>query len=81
MSNESALEKARQRRRELKEQGEKLTKKNPIEKWEENKTSLRACINANCFECVGGEHDPGGRGRIRDCQIMNCKFHRVRPYQ
>ena len=53
--------------------------RNPLEKLQDNPTSLRLAINANCFDCGGGE-EPNWRNRIKFCQILNCPLHKVRPY-
>lgn len=71
------LEKARKLRREMTERGEVLKQRNPMEVWEENKTSLRKSINAMCFDCNGGEHY---RSRTKYCQIYDCPLWLVRPY-
>lgn len=38
-------------------------------------------IRAKCWNCIGGTHDPGAHGRIRDCSHSACPIHQVRPYQ
>ena len=55
---------------------ERSPQKNPIEKWEENKKSLRASVSAFCFECIGEI-----KADIRDCTAYDCKLYHVRPYQ
>lgn len=50
--------------------------KNPKDRWSENKKSLRASIDAFCFECIG-ESIP----EIRECTAKNCPLYVVRPYQ
>lgn len=34
---------------------ERTAPKTPLEKWEENKTSLRMSCNAMCYQCFGGD--------------------------
>lgn len=51
-------------------------RKTPKDKWRENPTSLRASINAFCWECIGENVDD-----IRNCTAENCPLYRVRPYQ
>ena len=46
-----------------------------------NPKSLRKAINAMCFDCQGGNADPGVTQRIRTCEIPTCPLHPVRPYQ
>ncbi len=38
--------------------------------------SLRAAINANCLDCQGYE-----QAEVKRCQILDCTFHSLRPYQ
>jgi hypothetical protein len=51
----------------------------PIERARRNPTSLRLAINAKCWDCQGGDADPNPRQRIRDCEILSCPLHAVRP--
>lgn len=81
-----ALIAARKAAKEKREAGETLTRKSPWEKWLENPKSLRACVNAMCYQCMGGGHDPGTIGAIRNCTankeaIVPCPLWQVRPYQ
>ena len=54
----------------------KASPKNPVEKWEENKTSLRLSINAFCYQCIGEVKE-----EIRNCTAYDCPLFVVRPYQ
>ena len=78
-----ALEKARQvrmqNRKNAIENGEEseLTKRNPDERWQDNKKSMRHSINRNCYICCGGENF---RARIKYCNIFKCSFWLLRPY-
>lgn len=56
-------------------------RKNPIEKLATNPKSLRLAVNAKCFDCEGGDSDPGVRGRIGTCKVTGCGLWAVRPYQ
>jgi hypothetical protein len=38
-------------------------------------------IKAICFECVGGGADDGPKLAIRDCRVLTCPLHPVRPWQ
>jgi hypothetical protein len=38
--------------------------------------SLRACINAQCLECVGWQS-----GEVTRCTDLGCPLYAVRPYQ
>lgn len=42
---------------------------------------LAHSVKAICFECVGGNADPGPKLRVRDCAITACHLHGVRPWQ
>jgi hypothetical protein len=61
--------------------GIKLVQLNPLEKAAKNPTSLRLAINAKCWDCQGGDCDPGIRQRIGACSVTKCPLHPVRPYQ
>ena len=54
---------------------------NPIEKLAQNPKSLRAAINAKCFDCMGQNSDPAVKWRIGNCEIPDCPLFNVRPYQ
>lgn len=70
------LQKARDTRARMKEQGIKLTKRNLVQVWEEDKLSLRKSINAKCYDCCHGDIDS-----IVHCTIKSCPLWLVRPYQ
>jgi hypothetical protein len=53
----------------------------PIQKARANPNSLRKAITAFCFECVGGDGEPGARNHVRDCTAKGCPLFRVRPWQ
>ena len=53
----------------------------PIEKLRANPKSLRASINAKCFDCMGQDSDPAVKWRIGNCEIPDCPLYNVRPYQ
>lgn len=42
---------------------------------------LVAAIQGICFECVGGDADPGPKLRVRDCARTDCPLRAVRPWQ
>lgn len=58
--------------------GERL---DPIERAKRNPQSRALAINAKCWDCQGGDADPGIRARIRACPITRCALHAFRPYQ
>lgn len=44
--------------------------------------SLRKAINAHCWDCVGGKADSQNPRRlVRECEIVHCNLHPVRPWQ
>ncbi len=53
----------------------------PIERAKRNPKSLRAAIDAMCWDCQGRGVDPGTRWRIGNCEITACPLYPVRPYQ
>ena len=60
---------------------ERTTPKNPLEKWEEDKTSLRKSCNAFCYQCMGGDMGDNVIGEIRKCSSKDCALWHVRPYK
>lgn len=38
-------------------------------------------IRARCWQCVAGDSDAGGTGRIADCASRDCALWSVRPYK
>ena len=59
---------------------EKPKQKNPMEKAEEDPTSMRKAINAKCYDCI---YDPaaGGswRDQVRACASKSCPLYSVKP--
>lgn len=60
---------------------ERTPPKNPLQKWEENKTSLRKSVSAQCFMCMGGDDGDNVIGEIRNCSSKVCTLWHVRPYK
>ena len=60
---------------------ERTVPKNPLEKWEEHKTSLRKSISAQCFLCMGGVDGDNVIKEIRECSSYSCTLREVRPYK
>jgi hypothetical protein len=56
-------------------------RKDPIQKLATNPKSLRLSVNAKCYDCEGGDADPGVRARIGGCKVTTCGLWAVRPYQ
>lgn len=78
-----AIKAAQAARQAKKDRGEDFTRLNPLQKWEaSNKTSRKLAINAMCYQCQGGGHDPGTIDGIRNCTCeKTCPLWAVRPYQ
>ena len=53
----------------------------PLERAKQNPKSLRAAIDAMCWDCQGRDADPAPRWRIGDCTSPDCPLYPVRPYQ
>lgn len=60
---------------------ERTPPKNPKQKWEEDKTSLRKAVNAQCWNCMGGDDGDNVIGEIRKCSSKVCTLWYVRPYK
>ena len=76
----SPLEKARLARLAKAESGD-LERLDPMEKARRNPKSRKLAIVAKCWDCCGGNADPGVRKRIGDCRSVKCPLHPLRPYQ
>ncbi|WP_300462731.1 hypothetical protein [Desulfobacula sp.] len=55
---------------------EKPENMTPIEKAKQNPRSLRAAVNAKCFDCCCYS-----RTEVRDCTAVNCPLYFLRPWQ
>lgn len=58
--------------------GHRMTKRNPLEKLQDNPKSLRCAINAMCYDCNGMEN---WARRTRECDITTCPLFNVRPFR
>ena len=81
MATTAGIIAAHKKSREMKESGEKRVHKTLQEKWEANPTSLRASIDAKCFDCIGGDTDYGSRLKIKECDIETCSLWLVRGWK
>lgn len=70
--NEKALEALKQYR----ESGAIPVRKTPVEKLEDNPTSLRASVTAFCWLCVGEN-----KKEVANYTATKCPLYRVRPWQ
>jgi len=77
----SALGKARIATQERIAAGLPVVRLTPLEKLKNNPLSLRASINAKCFDCIGQDADPDWRGSIKNCPCNDCPLYSVRPYR
>ncbi len=55
--------------------------KTPLEKWEEDKKSLRKSVSAFCYQCMGGDLGDNVKKEIKDCTSGDCPLYLVRPYK
>lgn len=78
--NSGALDKARLRKTELQAAG-LLTRASPTDKARADPYSLRKAITAFCYECMGGDGEPGARQHVRNCTSPKCPLYAVRPWQ
>ncbi len=53
----------------------------PIQRAKRSPKSLRAAIDAKCWDCQGRNVAPAPKWRIGNCQISQCSLYPVRPYQ
>lgn len=75
------LKRANEKKREMRESGIPIERLDPIEAARRDPSSLRRAINGKCWDCIGAGNDPNPRRAIRDCGIVACTLHPVRPYQ
>jgi len=75
-SNKKALEAMRVARVLAKENGVKLSRRNKLEVWQDDKLSLRKSIDAKCFDCSNYQME-----EVRECTVLSCPLWYVRPYQ
>ncbi len=76
----SPLDKARAKKKELKSSG-MLKVVSPTQRALAAPKSLRKAVTAFCFECVGGDGEPGARNQVRNCTAHRCPLFGVRPWQ
>lgn len=60
---------------------ERTSPKNPKQKWEENKTSVRKSVNYMCWQCFGGDEGENVKKEIKECSSKDCALWHVRPYK
>lgn len=60
---------------------ERTPQKTPLEKWQEDKKSLRKSCNAFCYQCMGGDMGDNVKKEIKDCSSLDCALYEVRPYK
>ncbi len=72
----TAIAKAQERQRAMREAGIPLERLSPAEKARANPGSRTLAIYAKCHDCCCGS-----REAIRDCASPNCALRPFRPYQ
>lgn len=60
---------------------ERTPQKTPLEKWQEDKKSLRKSISAQCYMCMGGDDGDNVKKEIKECSSKVCTLWHVRPYK
>ena len=78
--NSSPLDKARLKKTELEAAG-LLRRLSPVEKARADPRSLRKAVTAFCYECVGGDDEPGARKEVTNCTAKGCHLYPIRPWQ
>lgn len=78
--NHDKLARANDQKNRLKSLG-LLKPTSPLNKALADPKSLRKAVTAFCYECVGGDGEPGARIHVRNCTTRNCPLFRVRPWQ
>jgi hypothetical protein len=51
----------------------------PLTRSRRHPRSFRLAITAKCWDCQGGEGDPGWRQRVTECAIEDCGLWALRP--
>lgn len=77
----TALKRAQETTAQLRANGIPIERVTPTERARRNPRSLRAAVNAKCWDCAGGGQDAGTRRTIAECSVTHCPLHAVRPYQ
>ncbi len=57
------------------------TGKTPHEEALARPQSKALAIRAKCWDCEGGDADPGWKQRVRGCVVTGCPLWHVRPYR
>lgn len=70
------MEKARLAKQKLKEAGHKSVRVSVMDRWANDKSSLRKSIDAKCYDCSCGQFE-----EVRFCTVKTCPLWFVRPYQ
>ena len=53
----------------------------PLQRARQNPTSKTLAIRAHCWQCVGADGTPNWTDEVRQCPVLKCALHHVRPYQ
>ena len=77
MTDLTPLEKAQAKMTQMRADGWKPGKpRTPVQMMRDKPNSLRARINANCWQCVGES-----KKDVTECTVKSCPFWDVRPWQ
>ena len=76
------IERAHQRRVEMKAEGIEIVRLTPEQKLAAKPNSMRLAVTCKCRDCMGGPEAGGNlRAEIRACTAPSCPLYAVRPYQ
>lgn len=78
--NQDKLARANAQKNALKSLG-LLKATSPVNKALADPKSLRKAVTAFCYECVGGDGEPGARIHVRNCTAPKCPLFQNRPWQ
>jgi len=53
----------------------------PMDKVRANPKSIRASVNAKCYDCQGQDADPSWQWRVGNCTATDCPLYGVRQHQ
>lgn len=56
-------------------------RRTPYEEALAKPKSRALAIRAKCWDCEGGDGDPGWQKRVRTCVVEKCPLWHVRPYR
>ena len=75
------MRKAREALAARRQAGEAPEALSPTQQHVKNPKSRALAVAAKCYDCQGGDADPGWKWRIGNCVGTGCPLEPVRPYQ